>query len=68
MAVNVLRSTLDGGEWLTSRPGQFTPEKKSWYVLKRRLDGPQSRPAGLREEKVLFNVQRLIRNSADLFL
>jgi hypothetical protein len=23
-----LTSALDGGEWLTSRPGRFTPEKE----------------------------------------
>jgi len=28
---------LDGGEWSTSSSGHYT----SWYILKRRLGGPQ---------------------------
>ena len=37
-----LSSALDGGEWLTPRPGRFTPGKETRYPLYRRLGGPQS--------------------------
>jgi hypothetical protein len=37
-----LASILDGGEWLTSNPGRFTPGF-SFYLLNRRLGGPQRR-------------------------
>jgi len=33
---------LDGGGWLTPRPGQFSPGM-TWYPLCRRLDGSQGR-------------------------
>ena len=37
-------SALDGGEWLASRPGCFTPgEKSCLYPLDRWLGGLQSR-------------------------
>jgi hypothetical protein len=36
-------SPLDGGQWLTSRPGRFTPGKGHRYPFNRRLGGPQSR-------------------------
>jgi hypothetical protein len=32
-----------GGEWLTPRPGRFTPGKETRYPLYRRLGGSQSR-------------------------
>jgi hypothetical protein len=35
-------SALDGGGWLTRRPGRFTPGKKTQYALYRRLCEPQS--------------------------
>jgi hypothetical protein len=51
-ATHSLTSALDGGEWLTSRPGRFTPQENSpWYPLDRRLGGPQSRSGGGGEEK-----------------
>jgi hypothetical protein len=56
-------------KWVVNfTPRPIYPEKKPWCLLQRRLGGPHSRPAGLREQKVLFHVHRLIRNSADLFL
>jgi hypothetical protein len=33
---------LDGGEWLTSHSGCFTPMKEPWYPLNRRMGGPRS--------------------------
>jgi len=33
---------LDEGEWLTSRPGQFTARKEPHYTLNMRLGGPKS--------------------------
>jgi len=41
-----LNTTPDGGEWLASRPGRFTPDKERRYPLNRRLGGPQSRFRG----------------------
>jgi hypothetical protein len=38
-----LTSALDGGGWLTPRPGRFTPGKETWYPFYRRLGGPQCR-------------------------
>jgi len=32
-----------GGMWITSRPGRFTARRESRCLLKRILDGPQSR-------------------------
>ena len=34
---------LHGDEWLMPHPGHFTPTKKTWYPLYRRLCGPQGR-------------------------
>jgi hypothetical protein len=34
---------LDGSEWSTTRSGQFTSGKETWYPLDRRLVGPQGR-------------------------
>ena len=38
-----LTSALDGGWWLTPRPGRFTPGKGTGYPLYRGLDEPQGR-------------------------
>ena len=42
MSTVSLISLLDGGWWLTSRPGRFTPDMTQ-YPLYRRLGEPQSR-------------------------
>ena len=34
-------STLDGGEWSTSRCGYFTPQREPQYPSNRRMFGPQ---------------------------
>ena len=44
-----LTSVLDGGGWLTPRPGRFTPGKGTWYPLYRRLDWPQGRSGQVRK-------------------
>ena len=44
-----LTSALDGGEWLTPRPGRFTPGQETWYPLYRRLGGPQGRCGRVRK-------------------
>ena len=36
-------SALNGGGWLTPRPGRFTPRKETRYPLYRRLSGPEGR-------------------------
>ena len=41
MSTLSLTSALDGGGWLTRRPGCFSPRKDTWYPLYRRLGGPQ---------------------------
>jgi hypothetical protein len=46
-----LTSALDGGEWLTSRPGRFIPGKEPLYPWNRRLGEPQSRSGRFGEEK-----------------
>jgi len=46
-------SALDEGEWLTSRPGHFTPVKGSWY----QLGEPRSRN-GLLEKRKIFRSYR----------
>jgi hypothetical protein len=38
-----LTSALDGGGWLTTRPGRFTPGKGFRFLLCRRLGGSQGR-------------------------
>jgi len=39
-----LTSALDGGKWLDSRSGRFTPWKRPRFpLLDRRFGGPQSR-------------------------
>ena len=37
---SVLNSILDGGEWLISRSGRFTPVIIPRFLLNRKLDGP----------------------------
>jgi hypothetical protein len=44
-----LTSALDGGEWSASRPGRFTPRKRTTDT--RRQGGPQSRSGRGGEEK-----------------
>jgi hypothetical protein len=41
-----LTSALDGGAWLTPRPGRFTQETETRQPLSRRLEGPQGRSHG----------------------
>jgi hypothetical protein len=43
----ILTSTLDGGEWLASRPGCFTAEESTPVRIDRKLSGPQSRSGTL---------------------
>ena len=38
-----LISAQDGGEWLTSHSGHFTPRKEPWRLLNKRMGGPHSR-------------------------
>ena len=35
-----LTSAIDGGGWLTLRPGRFTPGQESRYTLYKTLGGP----------------------------
>ena len=49
-----LSSALDGGEWLTSRPGRFNPGKQPRYLLNRKLGGTQSRSGDFAEENDLL--------------
>jgi hypothetical protein len=44
-----LTSALDGGEWLTPRPGRFTPGKETRYSLYRRLGRPEDRSGRVRK-------------------
>ena len=44
-----LTSGLDGGGWLTLRPGRFTLGKETRYPLYRRLGGFQGRSERVRE-------------------
>ena len=47
---------LDGGEWITSRPGRFTPGNEPKYPFNRRLGGRQSRSGRFGEEKTLLRL------------
>jgi len=38
----ILNLSVDGGKWLSSHLGHFTPRKEPWYPLNRRLGGPWS--------------------------
>ena len=44
-----LTSALDGGGWLTPRPGRFTPGKETQYPSCRRLGGSQGLSAWVRK-------------------
>jgi hypothetical protein len=54
VATPYLTSALDGGEWLASRLGRFTPRNSLWYPLNRRLGGPQNRSGRYGLEKNLM--------------
>jgi hypothetical protein len=52
IAPRIFTSALVGGELSASRPGRFSPQRKSpWYPSDRRLSGPQSRSGRDGEEK-----------------
>jgi hypothetical protein len=52
IALRILTSALEGGERSASRPGLFTPRKRTpWYPLDKRLGGPQSQSGGGGEEE-----------------
>ena len=44
-----LTSALDGGGWLTSRPGRFTPRKQIRYPVYKRIGEPHSRSGRVRK-------------------
>ena len=44
-----LTSALEGGGWLTPRPGRFIPVKQTRYPLYRWLGGPQGRSGRVRK-------------------
>jgi hypothetical protein len=44
-----LSSALDGGGWLTSRPGRFTPGKETMYPLCTRLGWTQGQSGRARK-------------------
>ena len=44
-----LTSALDGGGWLTPRPGRLSPGKQTRYSLCRRLGGPKGRAGRVRK-------------------
>ena len=43
-----LTSALDGGGWLTPRPGRFAPGKETRYPFYRRVGRPQGRSGRVR--------------------
>ena len=55
-----MTAALEGGEWSAARPGRTLPPGKTWYLLYRRLGGPQGRsgraenlvPTGIRSRTV----------------
>ena len=47
-----LNSALDGDEWLTPRPGRFTPGKNIRYPLYRRVGEPQGRSERVRKIRI----------------
>ena len=51
-----LTTALDGGQWPTSGPGHFTPDKESRCQLNKRLTEPESQSGGFGEER---NILRL---------
>jgi hypothetical protein len=44
-----MTTALEGGEGSASRPGRSLPPGKTWYLLYRRLGGPQSRSGQVRK-------------------
>jgi len=44
-----LTSALDGGGWLTPRPGRFTPEKETLYPFYKMLSAPQGQSGRVRK-------------------
>jgi len=46
-----LKSAVDKGEWLTSRHGRFTHEKKASHLPNSRFFGPQSRSGCFGEQE-----------------
>ena len=55
-AVDWRNSKLDGGGWLGSVPGrsQTTPTQEPWYILSRRMSGPNSRSGRFKGQTNLF--------------
>jgi len=51
-----LTSALDGCEWLTPRPGRFTPGKETRCILCRRLSGPQGRSGRIRKWMLVVSI------------
>jgi len=51
-----LISTLDGGEWLISRPGPFTSRTGSLYFLTRKVGRPQIHFERFEENKKLLHL------------
>jgi hypothetical protein len=49
-----LISTLNEGEWVTSRPSRLTPEKEARYTSQRRLGGSYCLPGHFGEEGHCF--------------
>jgi hypothetical protein len=49
-----LTSTVDGGEWLASRPSRFTPGERSPAPILTRLGWPQRRFGHYEQEKRLL--------------
>ena len=66
-----LTSALGAGEWLTPRPGHFTPRKQTLYPLYTRTNGPQSGPRRVRKISpatgFLFSSEVLLFFSLHLF-
>ena len=48
-----LKSALDQGEWLISRPDGFTP-KEPWYLFDRRMGVPQMSEGSGEKKNVLL--------------
>jgi hypothetical protein len=51
-----LTLVLDGGEWLTSRPGRFTLGEERRHPLNTRLAGPRSGPDVFGVEKNVLHL------------
>jgi hypothetical protein len=50
---SLLTLVTDGGEWSTSSPSHFSPEREPWYSLNRRLYGSHSKNGWFWNEKDL---------------